>query len=472
MATCTSEQANAIAMDINVALDEYMPFSVETDYLMGGLIQQSGRAQFPSSPDEFVGFFDERDHRLERFDSVVEEWGHCLNNMEVENSRVDSMEAYQASYVDQIEAQKALAPMVRECSLETFDITGCIESLLGTSEWERFEGTLYGTDEAKQEALEEGAYSEGPDIDALVEQALAGDALGGLGISESEVRCAVTATADAGEYNRSELQAAFSSDEPLRPFLRHLLKALDQCADLRTVLAAMVAPELGVTVDFYVCTLEQISDEILIDVLVAFAFEADLGEGDPALADLEREIEAVNTTACVEDWEEEIRSGLVEILIERGMTPEAAEIEADERMAEGTEAEVVEDQFDIWDDWMVNYPSHPVLGDHWTADEAECVIIDMMKKRGIYETERQIKGATLGGMDEEDAEFLVRPVADCVDLRAAFLDEMVMYEYHEDPECGLAGVTEEQIASWYVANFTDGWDGFRELYLRDINQSC
>ena len=47
MATCTSEQASAIAMDINVALDEYMPFSVETDYLMGGLIQQSGRAQFP-----------------------------------------------------------------------------------------------------------------------------------------------------------------------------------------------------------------------------------------------------------------------------------------------------------------------------------------------------------------------------------------------------------------------------------------
>jgi len=36
----------------------------------------------------------------------------------------------------------------------------------------------------------------------------------------------------------------------------------------------------------------------------------------------------------------------------------------------------------------------------------------------------------------------------------------------------LAGVTEEQIASWYIANFTDGWDGFRELYLRDINQSC
>ena len=176
-----------------------------------------------------------------------------------------------------------------------------------------------------------------------------------------------------------------------------------------------------------------------------------------------------------EDWEEieeEIRSGLVEILIERGMTPEEAEIEADERMAEGTEVEVVEDQFAIWEDWMENYPSHPVLGNHWTADEAECVIIDMMKKRGIYETDRQIKGATAGGMDEEDAEFLVRPVADCVDLRAAVLADMVVYEYDEDPECLLAGVTEEQIASWYVADFTDGRDGFSELFWQDINQSC
>ena len=126
----------------------------------------------------------------------------------------------------------------------------------------------------------------------------------------------------------------------------------------------------------------------------------------------------------------------------------------------------------IWEDWMENYPSHPVLGNHWTADEAECVIIDMMKKRGIYETDRQIKGATAGGMDEEDAEFLVRPVADCVDLRAMVLADMVMYEYHEDPECLLAGVTEEQIASWYVADFTDGRDGFSELFWQDINQSC
>jgi hypothetical protein len=176
-----------------------------------------------------------------------------------------------------------------------------------------------------------------------------------------------------------------------------------------------------------------------------------------------------------EDWEEieeDIRAGVVEILIERGMTPEEAEIEADERMAEGTEVEVVEDQFAIWEDWMDNYLHHPVLGSHWTADEAECVIIAMMKKRGIYETDRQIKGATEGGMNEEDAEFLVRPVADCVDLKAMLLADTVLHGYQEDPECLLADVTEEQIVSWYVALFTDGPDGSAELAQQDINQSC
>ena len=52
------------------------------------------------------------------------------------------------------------------------------------------------------------------------------------------------------------------------------------------------------------------------------------------------------------------------------------------------------------------------------------------------------------------------------------LADMVLYEYHEDPECLLADVTEEQVASWYVALFTDGPDGSAELAQQDINQSC
>ena len=176
-----------------------------------------------------------------------------------------------------------------------------------------------------------------------------------------------------------------------------------------------------------------------------------------------------------EDWEEterDIRALVVEILIERGMTPEEAEIEADERIAEGTEVEVVEDQIAIWEDWMDNYLRHPVLGSYWTADEAECVIIAMMRKRGIYETDRQIKGANAGGMNKEDAEFLVQPVADCVDLKAMLLADTVLHEYQEDPECLLTGVTEEQVASWYVALFADGPDRSAELAQQDINQSC
>ncbi|SVC93410.1 uncharacterized protein METZ01_LOCUS346264, partial [marine metagenome] len=146
------------------------------------------------------------------------------------------------------------------------------------------------------------APTTGPGIDALVEKALADDAFGELGISESELRCAVTIVADSGEHNRSELLAGFSSDEPLRPFLLRLVfEALDQCADLRTVMATTFAPEFGSPVDLLVCVLEQISDETLMDALVAFALEADLDAGDPALAEFEREIEAIPPTACSEE---------------------------------------------------------------------------------------------------------------------------------------------------------------------------
>ena len=75
-------------------------------------------------------------------------------------------------------------------------------------------------------------------------------------------------------------------------------------------------------------------------------------------------------------------------------------------------------------------------------------------------------------MAREDAEFLVPPVADCVDLKAMVLADMVLHEYHEDPDCLLAGVTEDQIAAWFVAQFTDGLEGFGELFRQAINQSC
>ena len=133
--------------------------------------------------------------------------------------------------------------------------------------------------------------------------------------------------------------------------------------------------------------------------------------------------------------------------------------------------EMVEDQFWIWENWLNNYPSHPVLGGHWTEADAECVIFAMWRDRGVHETDTQFKEATQGGMAREDAEFLVRPVADCVDLRAMVRADMLQ-DGVEDPDCLLAEVTEEQIVSWFVADFTDGPDGFGQLFWQDINQSC
>ena len=66
-------------------------------------------------------------------------------------------------------------------------------------------------------------------------------------------------------------------------------------------MATTFAPEFGSPVDLLVCVLEQISDETLMDALVAFALEADLDAGDPALAEFEREIEAIPPTACSEE---------------------------------------------------------------------------------------------------------------------------------------------------------------------------
>jgi hypothetical protein len=178
-----------------------------------------------------------------------------------------------------------------------------------------------------------------------------------------------------------------------------------------------------------------------------------------------------------EEWEEieeGIRSGVVKILIERGMSPEMAETEADRMMTEGVEVDVVEEQFEIFEDWMRNYPNHPVLGSHWTNDDAKCVIFTMLKREGIRETGKLIAKASQGGMSELDAESLVQPVADCVTLK-----EMIQAEMHqdqaasvEDVECVMGDVTEEQIVSWFVADFTDGAAAMRDAFLRDVDWSC
>ena len=186
----------------------------------------------------------------------------------------------------------------------------------------------------------------------------------------------------------------------------------------------------------------------------------------------------VGDSGAVENREEvveDLQAGVVEILLGRGMTREEAEIEVKKSFAEGTDPKIVEDLFRIFEDWMRTYASHPVMGSEWTDSDARCVIFAMMTERGIYETERQLRDPRVG-MSRESAEFLVRPVAECVDLKTMYRDQLLLVT-ETDPDCLLADVTEEQIVSWHIAQFMEGNERYRELMLEDlvrekINKSC
>ena len=41
-----------------------------------------------------------------------------------------------------------------------------------------------------------------------------------------------------------------------------------------------------------------------------------------------------------------------------------------------------------------------------------------------------------------------------------------------DTVAAIAGVATDQMITWYVAYFTDGLDGFQELFQQDIDTSC
>ena len=176
-----------------------------------------------------------------------------------------------------------------------------------------------------------------------------------------------------------------------------------------------------------------------------------------------------------EEVVEDLQAGVVEILLGRGMTREEAEIEVKKSFAEGTDPKIVEDLFRIFEDWMRTYASHPVMGSEWTDSDARCVIFAMMTERGIYETERQLRDPRVG-MSRESAEFLVRPVAECVDLKTMYRDQLLLVT-ETDPDCLLADVTKEQIVSWHIAQFMEGDERYQELMLEDlarekINKSC
>ena len=143
----------------------------------------------------------------------------------------------------------------------------------------------------------------------------------------------------------------------------------------------------------------------------------------------------------------------------------------DETM-DGVREEAVDQQFILFGNWMDNYRSHPVLGRHWTEGEAECAIVTMIRVEGVARSGALMNGASVGNMSAEDAISLVQPVGFCTDLLALMRGDMVELGVPQDPDCLLAGVTEEDVAKWFVALFMHGRDGFNGAMGEDLDLTC
>ena len=195
--------------------------------------------------------------------------------------------------------------------------------------------------------------------------------------------------------------------------------------------------------------------------------------------DTESEQAAPTTTAApistydVEETMDGVREEVVRLVMERdGLDRAAAEIRADELMERGVDTEVVDQQFSLFANWMDNHQSHPVLGRHWTEDEAECAVVTMIRVEGIGRTGALMNGASVGGMAAEDALSLVQPVGYCTDLLALMKTDMVDLGVPQDLDCLLAGVAEEDVAEWFVALFMHGREGFNAAMGEDLDLTC
>jgi len=175
-------------------------------------------------------------------------------------------------------------------------------------------------------------------------------------------------------------------------------------------------------------------------------------------------------TATVLD---EVREELVQLVMQRdGVDRAAAEARADELMDQGADRTKIDQQMDLYANWMSNYPLHPVLGRHWTAEEAECVIVTMMQVEGIGRTAALVAASQTGGMEVPDALALVQPVGFCADLLAMMRTDMTALGVPQDPDCLMADLAEEDVASWFVALFTHGREGFNAAMGEDLDLTC
>jgi hypothetical protein len=176
---------------------------------------------------------------------------------------------------------------------------------------------------------------------------------------------------------------------------------------------------------------------------------------------------------AVDEVMDGVREALVGLLMEReGLERAAAEESADLLMEQGTDSAVMEQQLAIYANWMNRYPVHPVLGSHWSEEQAECAIVTMMRVEGIARTGYLVANASTGGMSVVDAQALVQPVAYCADLLAMARAELTSVGVPQDIDCLLAGVAEEDVATWYVAVFTDGPAGFNAALSEGVDLTC
>jgi len=170
---------------------------------------------------------------------------------------------------------------------------------------------------------------------------------------------------------------------------------------------------------------------------------------------------------------DDVREELVELVMLRdGLDRAAAEERADELMDQGGDGRILEQQMAVYSSWMSNYPMHPVLGRHWTEAEAECVVVTMMQVEGIGRTAALMSASQTGGMEVADALALVQPVGFCADLLAMMRADMTALGVPQDPDCLLAGLGEEDVASWFVALFTHGREGFNAAMGEELDLTC
>jgi hypothetical protein len=155
-----------------------------------------------------------------------------------------------------------------------------------------------------------------------------------------------------------------------------------------------------------------------------------------------------------------------------GLDRASAEERADILVEQSSDSAVLEQQLAIYANWMDRYPVHPVLGSHWTEEQAECAIVTMMRVEGIGRTGYLVANASTGGMSVVDAQALVQPVSYCVDLLTMVRAELTTIGVPQDVDCLLAGVAEEDVASWYVAVFTDGPAGFNAALGEGVDLTC